>query len=267
MHNLQLEDEKIKIDEDKFVEHFAVKEVAKKTEVKKVAKKKKEEKPSFLDASRAQNLNIVLNKLKLSTVGLANSIITYDETNPENGLTTERCEMILPIIPTKDEFDTVSKATENLENQDDFAKCDLFVVLVGYIPGCKERISSILFKNSYKKEGIFILENIDEFFKAFDVINNNKEFKEFLTIVLAIGNYVNGVSSKGGAYGFKLDSLPKIMDYKSKDGKTLLFDYIVEFIIKDMNKPEILSFIPEFDSFNNRKFYISLFIYKRNSSI
>lgn len=44
---------------------------------------------------------------------------------------------------------------------------------------------------------------------------------------LAIGNYVNGDSARGGAFGFKIDAISKAADIKSVDGKETLLMSIV----------------------------------------
>lgn len=44
---------------------------------------------------------------------------------------------------------------------------------------------------------------------------------------LAIGNYVNGDSARGGAFGFKIDAITKAGDIKSADGKETLLMSIV----------------------------------------
>ena len=50
------------------------------------------------------------------------------------------------------EYDAVSKATESLENEQDFAECDLFIVLIGCIACHQERLKAIRFKNTYLKK-------------------------------------------------------------------------------------------------------------------
>jgi len=47
---------------------------------------------------------------------------------------------------------------------------------------------------------------------------------------LALGNYINGDSARGGAFAFKLDSLEKTADMKFNDNKRNLLMYIVELI-------------------------------------
>ena len=84
------------------------------------------------------------------------------------------------------------------------------------------------------------------FFKGFDFIKNNKNFHKFLEIFLAHGNYMNGITTKGGAFGFQLTSLSKFYDMKSKYNKTTLFQYIIEFIMEEVDKT-ILNFMSYFE--------------------
>lgn len=56
-----------------------------------------------------------------------------------------------------------------------------------------------------------------------------------LEYVLAVGNYLNGESARGGAWAFKFDSLIKISELKMKDNKTTLMMYVVEIFEKKYN--------------------------------
>ena len=88
-----------------------------------------------------------------------------------------------------------------------------------------------------------ILQLIEIFYICFDSIIKNEHFNKFLEIILAHGNYLNGTTMRGGAFGFKLSSLAKIAEMKTKDNKSNLLNYIVEFIIDDLKQPEILDFL------------------------
>jgi diaphanous 1 len=68
---------------------------------------------------------------------------------------------------------------------------------------------------------------------------NDNRINDWLTIILAFGNYLNGQSMRGGAYGFKLDSLCKIVELKSNDNKITLLEFIIEWIY-DNNDPSLL---------------------------
>lgn len=42
-----------------------------------------------------------------------------------------------------------------------------------------------------------------------------------------MGNYLNGQSNRGGAYGFKLDNIEKLLDVKTQDNKRNLLMYVL----------------------------------------
>ena len=50
---------------------------------------------------------------------------------------------------------------------------------------------------------------------------------QVLQLTLEIGNYLNGGTDRGGAYGFKLSSLQKLGKTKSVDGKMTLLNYVM----------------------------------------
>jgi hypothetical protein len=58
--------------------------------------------------------------------------------------------------------------------------------------------------------------------------------------------------SKRRAFGFQLASLTKFYDMKSKDNKTTLLQYIIEFIMEEVDR-KILNFMPFFELFNKKQ--------------
>ena len=238
----KIDDTKLKFSPDEFCKIFAKAEAKPKAPPKKVEKKTK---TAFAEPDRQRNIDIVLNKIKIKPIDISDAILLYNE----EVLTEDKCDLLIPIFPKDTEYDAVSKATESLENEEDFAECDLFIVLIGCIACHQERLKAIRFKNTYSKKSVEILALIDYFFKGFDFIKNNKNFHKYLEIMLAHGNYMNGITAKGGAFGFQLTSLTKFYDMKSKDNKSTLLQYIVEFIMDEVDKTT-LNFMPFFELFD-----------------
>lgn len=85
---------------------------------------------------------------------------------------------------------------------------------------------------------------------ACEEVKKSGKFKKVLEVVLALGNYLNGGSFRGGAYGFKLDALTKLRyfvispsgskhapyltdarrDTKSAEGDSTLLHYLVDLV-------------------------------------
>jgi hypothetical protein len=141
----KIDDTKVKFNPDEFCQIFSKAEVKPKAPPKKKVEKKT--KPVFAEPDRQRNIDIVLNKIKTKPIEISDAILMYDE----EILTEEKCDLLLPIFPKEPEYEAVQKATESLENEEDFAECDLFIVLIGSISCNQERLKAIRFKNTYKK--------------------------------------------------------------------------------------------------------------------
>lgn len=57
-------------------------------------------------------------------------------------------------------------------------------------------------------------------------IKKSTMLKEIFTFILAVGNNLNGGTSKGQAYGFKMDNLLRLADTKTIDKKSTLLHFI-----------------------------------------
>jgi hypothetical protein len=144
------------------------------------------------------------------------------------------CELIIPILPTESEINSVKL----YEDPSQLADCDKFVLSLANISGYDLRIKSIIFKHTYDQSFKELDMKITRVDKTLDFFKNDERVLEWLRIVLAYGNYLNGTSNRGGAFGFKLDSLNKLTELKSNDNKKTLISFIVESIL-DREKPEM----------------------------
>jgi len=68
----------------------------------------------------------------------------------------------------------------------------------------------------------------------------------FCTIILALGNFLNGKSARGGAAGFKLITLTKLIDTKSTDNSQTLLQYTIR--LCEEKFPEVLNLSEELTS-------------------
>lgn len=61
---------------------------------------------------------------------------------------------------------------------------------------------------SHKDDTYFETEQkIQQLVDGFGSLQNNYRLHHLLEVALAVGNYLNGTTLKGGAWGFKLDSI------------------------------------------------------------
>ena len=120
-----------------------------------------------------------------------------------NKLTTNVCELLIQIMPTNEEV----KLVTSYDGKEEISINDEMVIMISSIAGYTERLEAIIFDNSYESDCEIIEEEVDKFFKAFDFLKNSKKFKQWLKIIMAFGNYMNGGTFRGGVYAFKLNAL------------------------------------------------------------
>ena len=242
----KLDDTKIKINVDKFEEKFSqVKKDPKKEAEKKSASDRKQKK-TFIEPDRTRMINIVLNKIRLDSLEISDAIEQYDL----NVLTQDICDLLLPIMPTDAEIKEV--ATFNGDVLQDLALCDQFVLIISGIIGYKERIKAILFKYNYKDDYNVLSKEINRVFKVFKIMKEDKNLKRLLEVMLALGNYMNGGSFRGGAFGYTVASLAKFADTKS-NGYTFI-DYVVKFIYENLKEPEVFEVLKKLKKFDKMQY-------------
>ena len=141
-----------------------------------------------MTGQRQQAISLVLSKAKINGSILAEALKVYDL----NRLSTNLCELIIPILPNESEISGV----KSFENPSHLADADKFIFALVDVPGFELRMKSIVFKNTYK-------ENIQEFhlktekvMKILNLFKNDERVLEWLKIVLAYGNYLNGTSNR-----------------------------------------------------------------------
>ena len=227
-----MDDEKIisKININKFEEEFSAK--SKKPKPKEDTSKLKMKEKTILEIPRLQNISIVLVKIKRKPEEIANALLNYDLSI----LTEDLCELLLTILPKEEELMDL-KAVKDISS---YSKCDQFLNIICGVVGFKERLITIQIKYEFENKFNILCEKIDMLKNTLNKFTNDNRINDWLTIILAFGNYLNGQSMRGGAYGFKLDSLCKIVELKSNDNKITLLEFIIEWIY-DNNDPNLLT--------------------------
>ena len=57
----------------------------------------------------------------------------------------------------------------------------------------------------------FYCQAVSTVLETCNEIINSKKFRTVMEYILAVGNYLNGGTSRGGAHGFKISSLTKVI--------------------------------------------------------
>jgi len=120
-------------------------------------------------------------------------------------------------------------------------KPELFFLQIIDIPRLAVKVESFVFKLNFQAQIDELEPEIKALKKACDQLKNSKKFAKVLQVVLALGNYINGGTFRGGFAGFKLDSLLMMQDMRSPaDPKFNLLTYFAKLLREKY--PDVLNF-------------------------
>ena len=100
------------------------------------------------------------------------------------------------------------------------------------IPDIERRLDLWLFKESFDEVFASVCDKLKIVQRAADVLQQSTAFKQILRVILAHGNYLNGGTKKGNAYGFKMSSLRQLESIKTSDNVLSLLQVLVDHVVR-----------------------------------
>ncbi|KAG7395441.1 hypothetical protein PHYBOEH_003732 [Phytophthora boehmeriae] len=209
---------------------------------KKEEKKKEEKVPTqpkevlLFDPKRQQNVSIAIARFKMSSEDIKNAIYALDGQK----LGSEVLNVLISISPTLEEIDL-------LKNYDGDEKLlgnvEKFFLDLLTIPRYTQRIKCFRYKLQFENRILETQAQLDTLVAATDQVSESDKFRRVLENILAIGNYLNGSTPRGGAYGFKLDTLTKLHALKSIDPRVTLMHFLLHQL--EEKDPDVITFAGE----------------------
>ena len=200
----------LKVDVDEVIFLFGTK---KKEQQKVEEKKPKIETKKFLDPKRTQEVSIIVTKLP-EPEDVNRALITLDQSI----LNSDQIEGLLKILITKEELNMYKSMGED----GNWDKGEKYLVKINDIPNHQIKLKIWSLTNKFEEKLPGLLESLEHMVNACNEIKNNKYFKLILSIILGLGNILNGGSARGQADGFSLDLLNKLPGIKDNFGNCIL---------------------------------------------
>ncbi|XP_061197952.1 FH1/FH2 domain-containing protein 3-like isoform X3 [Saccostrea echinata] len=178
---------------------------------------------TVLDAKRSNAINIGLTVLppprtiKAAILKMDNAIMNR-----------EGIEKILTgMIPTAEEKTNILEA--QMANPDiPLGTAEQFLLTLSSISELQARLSLWLFKLDYETIETEISDPLCDLKKGIDELKKNKTFKCILSVILTIGNFLNGAQARG----FSIEYLAKIPEVKDTVHKHSLLHHLCAIIIE-----------------------------------
>ncbi|DAZ99886.1 TPA: hypothetical protein N0F65_008629 [Lagenidium giganteum] len=203
---------------------------------KKEAKEAQPQQVLLLDPKRQQNVAIAIARFKMSASDMKDAIYALDHQK----VTSEMVNVLISIAPSVEEQDLLKNYDGDLKLLGNVEK--FFLELLS-IPRYTQRIKCMRFKMQFESRILETQAQLDALSAATDQIADSAKFRRVLEHILAIGNYLNGSTPRGGAYGFKLDTLTKLHTLKSVDPRVTLMNFLLRQL--EETAPEVIAFAGE----------------------
>lgn len=187
----------------------------------------------IMEPRKSQNTAIVLRSLAISRKGILDALLDGQ------GLSVETLEKLTKIAPTQEEVAKIIQFNGNLDKLAD-AESFLYYILKA-VPTSFNRLKAMLFRSSYDCEVLQLKENLQILEMGCKELRTSGLFLKLLEAILKAGNRMNAGTSRGNAQGFNLNSLRKLSDVKSTDGKTSLLHFIVEQVVRSEGRRQAIN--------------------------
>jgi len=187
---------------------------------KKKAQVKKHEGIKVLDASRAQNMAIVLSKLPVSSHDLCDALLHLDFSL---ALSEDLVELLSGVLPTPEECEKLKVHHETPEVLRDIEQK---VLPFCFLPRAQARLRLLRLASCHRSTAQSLLHRCEMMGSAAKEAKCSTELRQLFAVILRIGNYINHGSKNGdvgAARGFAIETLPAITSFKLGTMSTLQF--------------------------------------------
>ncbi|KAK3913210.1 Inverted formin-2 [Frankliniella fusca] len=191
---------------------------------------------NLLDSKRSLAVNIFLKQFRSGSGEVIEAIKCGDSAK----LGAERLQGLQRLLPDKTELELIRS---HPKDGGPLGSAEQFFLSLANVPSYSVRIEALLQKEQLPTSVQELKPQLQTVINTCDQVINNASLKEFLALILQFGNYLNHGSYAGSAAGFKLNTLPKLLDMRTNKPRFTCLHYVVE-VAEEQNK-DILKFTSE----------------------
>ncbi|KAH8025359.1 hypothetical protein HPB51_007671 [Rhipicephalus microplus] len=202
----------------------------------KVSPEKKKREPAFLsllDGKRSLNVCIFLKQFKSGP----EQIVDMIRSCKSKEIGAERLRMLQKILPDPGELSMLRSYTGDRSK---LGHAEQFFLMLGDLRLYALYVDGMLQMEEFRPSVDALKPQLDNYIGVCQEILTNRSLKEFLKLILITGNFINSGSYAGNAFGFRLNTLPKLLDIRSNKPRMTLLHFLVE--IAEKEQAETLSF-------------------------
>lgn len=187
----------------------------------------------LLDSRKSQNIAIILKSIAVSRDEIIDALMDG------KGLNAETLEKLSRVSPTEEEKSLILQYREDPSK---LAAAESFLYhILKAVPSAFDRFNAMLFRLNYNLEIMEIKDYLNTIELGCKELRTQGLFLKLLEAVLKAGNRMNAGTVRGNAQAFNLNSLRKLNDVKSNNGKTTLLHFVVDEVVHSEGKRAVLN--------------------------
>jgi hypothetical protein len=166
-------------------------------------------------------------------LALVAALLRCDETV----VSVDRLEPMVELLPTPSE----TKALAACPTPPMLPEPDLFLWRCSLVPRFPAKLRAVVALRGAADAAHTVTQRAATLTRACTTVTGSTALRSLVAVVLAVGNAMNQGTARGGAKGFRLESLLRLRSTKGSDGRTSLLDYVVTTLHKqNPEAPEAL---------------------------
>ncbi|KAL3668133.1 hypothetical protein V7S43_006996 [Phytophthora oleae] len=177
----------------------------------------------LIDRARSNNISIIVKQFRMSNAALRVAIMKMDS----EVLTLDRVQGLIKILPTEEEIAAITGFSGDPTTLNG---AELVLKELITVPRLKQRLSALETKHQFPALVRDLQTKVNKIRVASNEIAQSSELKTILLVILQVGNKMNAGTPRGGAKGFRLNDLTKLVQLKSTDKSVTLLHYVARMV-------------------------------------
>jgi len=162
---------------------------------------------SLLDITRANNIAIMLRRIKTDIREIREAILQVDD----HKLSVDELQFIARQLPTPEEINRL----KDYPDPSKLAIADRYFCEIMTIPYLSARLTSMIFRRTLSLEVEGIRPELAILRNATLELKRSTRLRTILQFVLKLGNRLNASTFRGGAQGFQMEALVKLKETRT----------------------------------------------------
>jgi hypothetical protein len=180
----------------------------------------------LVNPTKAKSVFIALKSIKMDGSAIAAELLLMS-----NRISVDHLGSLRKCLPDPADFDAIT-SYEGPKEQ--LGECERFYLAIKHVVMLPMRVDLLLRRAEMDVDLRGAIEQARVFSSAVKALQASQALRGVLTLILRIGNFLNGGSPRGGAYGFKLEFLTKLRDIRSAEPGFTFIHFIALVVEREM---------------------------------